>query len=281
MSKRNFNGNENLQGGRKLKLKNDELEEMENEEVVEEVQEENENANSTFDNGGTSSYDTNFGAGDYFDGGSIEVDTAGENERYVKGTPYLTNIQFSIPKRDVVSYIINNLPVPARDVRFMQLSVVEFTRFLQVQDKGLRGAAMTDNDIVSLKKLYYPSTKEMGNQILNGVFSIKIQNNQIFANDNPTDIFEYSAASAPEVIFNNPSMKKFTLEGYRQIYSMNLKEKEVTYYIPAVLPILGLLGLNIVDTLENYYVSVGEIDDMVTIQIRIPNPILNDVNKVF
>ena len=273
MSKKNFNGNENLQGGRKLKLKNEELEEME-------VQEEVEN-DDTLDNGGTSSYDTSFGTSDYFSSGNVEVNTEGENEVYVKNTPYLTNIQFSIPKRDVVNYIINNLPVPARDVRFMQLSVVEFTRFLQVQDKSLRGAAMTDNDIVSLKRLYYPSTKEMGNQILNGVFSIKIQNNQIFENDNPDDIFEYSSADAPEIIFNNPSMKKFTLEGYRQIYSMNLTEKEVTYYIPAVLPMLGLLGLNIVDTLENYYVSVGEIDDLVTIQIRVPNPILNDINKPF
>lgn len=193
----------------------------------------------------------------------------GEYSKLIKKDEF-TALELSATKRDLVKYVNDSVALQS-DAQYTQATIQDFNYFINNNQSSLKlGNGLDANEANQLLKLYYPSSK--GNvQSVNGVFELIVNRSDLLPADTLNrggDLLELSTLEDVSGIFQNSKVSKFTLEGYRNLYSINTATGKVNIYLPAVLVLLSYFGFEPKDTIRDYYVAVAETTNSLTIRIR-------------
>lgn len=181
-----------------------------------------------------------------------------------------TAIELTATKRNLTKYVNDSVGLQS-DTVYTQATIQDFNYFLNNNQSALKvGNGLDANEASQLLKLYYPSAKG-NNQSVNGVFELIVNRSDLLPQDQGNrggDLLELSTLEDVSGIFNNSKVSKFTLEGYRNLYSINTATGKVNIYLPSVLVLLAYFGFEPKETLRDYYISVAETTNSLTVRIR-------------
>lgn len=180
-------------------------------------------------------------------------------------------IELSVDKRDLADYVSRNMDIESR-VDFVEVGMNEFVNSLSARAGASRqvGAMTPDrNEIYEIARLFYPSSKFTSDsaQGVKGLFNVSINRDNV-KREREDDLLGMSVLDDVESLFTNSNIKKFTLDGYRQIYSTNTYTNEVNISVPVITVILAYFGFEVAPAIDKYYISMVETSNTITIRIR-------------
>ena len=197
--------------------------------------------------------------------GASRVQLQSEYSKLIK-KPEFAAIELSANKRDLINYVNNSVSLIS-ETQYTNASIQDFNYFLSNNNVGKFGNQLEAEEASQLLKLYYPSSKD-NKQSISGVFEILLNREDLLPKNSGDDLLELSTLEDVSGLFKNSKMAKFTLDGYRNLYSVNTGTNKVHVFLPAVLILIAYFGLEPKEIIRDYFVSVAETTNTLTIRIR-------------